>query len=753
MKKRTRFQSLLALLLLVCMLLSICSVLTACGDDDEETACGHTNTSVKNVKEATCAQKGYTGDTVCNDCTAIVSQGKEIPTLEHTYDSGKVTKQPTCIDTGVTTYTCTVCATIKAEAIPTVAHQDSYHDAQDGNHFHTCLTCTLNDKQEHTPVDGSAKQVAATCTTPAYTEYTCADCNGVYKVYSSTELALGHDLSDWETVESTCLTAGSKTQYCKREGCTESHSIAIPVATSCNMVFSHWESEPNCIDAGIAVYQCPDCLSETTKEVKATGIHNYVTEGDNGDGFITKICSVCGDVISSFDASSKVTADVKTDKIDKTQALEMNMKEAAIQFPSDVVSAITNGTDLSVSADVLDDTTKTDAVNKVTDAATKEALATAPVYDFTVKVDGAAFTDNFSTKVAITLPYDNGDNDSDGIVIYYLAENGEIEAIEDVVYNAETKEVSFFVEHFSFYAVAFQETQDMRCKRGNHDYAATNETVTATCYQFGYTLYECTNCHRQTVDDIVERKEHNYGDIIPAKPTCENGAWSTRVCQNAGCYSVIEVTFTGATGHEMNNVATCDTASTCNKCNKVLARPLGHNYTEWEVVKAATELETGIRRRHCLTCGATEEETIATLGTVESIKYESYTDLLNIAFAEVLGLDNGALQLEAKIDDQELILDIKVMKTQNGYRMSVVCNMNDYDGGEIDPDGSQAVEFYYDNGVFVALDKDNAYASEIENLIPITIDVYKEMLEEIFVQLDTYVAEYLTLSRGMIEEY
>ena len=752
MKKRTRFQSLLALLLLVCMLLSICSVLTACGDDDED-SCKHTNTSVKNVKEATCAQKGYTGDTVCNDCTAIVSQGKEIPTLEHTYDTGKVTKNPTCIDTGITTYTCTVCATIKAEAIPTVAHQDSYHDAQDGNHFHTCLTCTLNDKQEHTPVEGSAKQVAATCTSPAYTEYTCADCNGVYKVYSSTELALGHDLSAWETVESTCLSAGSKTQYCKREGCTESHSIAIPVATSCNMVFSHWESEPNCTNAGIAVYQCPDCLSETTKEVKATGIHNYVTEGDNGDGFITKRCSVCNDVISSFDASSKVTADVKIDKIDKTQALEMNMKEAAIQFPSDVVSAITNGSDLSVSADVLDDTTKTDAVNKVTDAATKEALATAPVYDFTVKVDGATFTDNFSTKVAITLPYDNGDNDADGIVIYYLAENGEIEAIEDVVYNAETKEVSFFVEHFSFYAVAFQETQDMRCKRGNHNYDATSETVTATCYQFGYTLYECTNCHRQTVDDIVERKEHNYGDIIPAKPTCENGAWSTRVCQNAGCHSVIEVTFTGATGHEINNIATCDTASTCNKCNKVLARPLGHSYTEWEVVKAATELETGIRRRHCLTCGATDEETIATLGTVESIKYESYTDLLNIAFADVLGINNGTLQLEAKIDDKELVLDVKIMKTQNGYRMSVVCNMNDYDGDELNPYGSRSVEFYYDNGVFVALNGDSASASEIENLIPITIDVYKEMLEQIFVQLDSYAAEYLALARNIIEEY
>ena len=50
----------------------------------------HKHTEVRNAKSATCCEKGYTGDTYCTDCNALVSIGAEIPaTGNHTDADGK----------------------------------------------------------------------------------------------------------------------------------------------------------------------------------------------------------------------------------------------------------------------------------------------------------------------------------------------------------------------------------------------------------------------------------------------------------------------------------------------------------------------------------------------------------------------------------------------------------------------------------------------------------------------------------------
>lgn len=45
--------------------------------------CSHTNTKTINAKEATCLEKGYTGDTYCSDCDTITVSGKEIAITDH----------------------------------------------------------------------------------------------------------------------------------------------------------------------------------------------------------------------------------------------------------------------------------------------------------------------------------------------------------------------------------------------------------------------------------------------------------------------------------------------------------------------------------------------------------------------------------------------------------------------------------------------------------------------------------------------
>lgn len=69
----------------------------------------HGETEVKNKKDATCTEAGYTGDTVCNDCGAVVTAGSAVPaTGNHDYE--KVVTDATCTSSGFTTYTCKVCA-------------------------------------------------------------------------------------------------------------------------------------------------------------------------------------------------------------------------------------------------------------------------------------------------------------------------------------------------------------------------------------------------------------------------------------------------------------------------------------------------------------------------------------------------------------------------------------------------------------------------------------------------------------------
>ncbi len=74
--------------------------------------CDHIHTELRNVKAATCKEKGYSGDTYCTDCGELLTPGNETPLADHISDNGTVTKQPTTSETGERTYKCTVCGNV-----------------------------------------------------------------------------------------------------------------------------------------------------------------------------------------------------------------------------------------------------------------------------------------------------------------------------------------------------------------------------------------------------------------------------------------------------------------------------------------------------------------------------------------------------------------------------------------------------------------------------------------------------------------
>ena len=53
-------------------------------------------TELKNTKAATCTEKGYTGDTYCKGCGVKLSDGTDIPTLDHDWAAATCTTPKTC---------------------------------------------------------------------------------------------------------------------------------------------------------------------------------------------------------------------------------------------------------------------------------------------------------------------------------------------------------------------------------------------------------------------------------------------------------------------------------------------------------------------------------------------------------------------------------------------------------------------------------------------------------------------------------
>lgn len=87
-------------------------------------ATGHINVTIDSGKAPTKTEVGYTAGKYCNDCDTWIEGHVEIPKLEdhiHKYIS-VVTKEASCSEEGITTYTCT-CGEKYTETIAKVSHE------------------------------------------------------------------------------------------------------------------------------------------------------------------------------------------------------------------------------------------------------------------------------------------------------------------------------------------------------------------------------------------------------------------------------------------------------------------------------------------------------------------------------------------------------------------------------------------------------------------------------------------------------
>ena len=242
-------------------------VCTECGYQEKTdivNPTGHVNTETI-TNEATCSASG--SEIVrCKDCGAIVSVNT-IPALEHDYQTTQVVNA-TCGEAGYTVKTCSKCHdTIREEGAPATG--------------------------EHKYVTSS--EVAATCTETGMKIEVCEKCgkehmeiiDKVDHVFTTTDVA------------ATCLERAHKVDTCDNCGYTVSYDFTGELAPHAYETIS--ESNATCVSAGVLIEECTVCGDRHQEVTPATGVHTY---GDNPtetvavtcttDGYTAYTCVYCG---------------------------------------------------------------------------------------------------------------------------------------------------------------------------------------------------------------------------------------------------------------------------------------------------------------------------------------------------------------------------------------------------------------------------------------------------------------------------
>ncbi len=223
--------------------------------------------------------------TINNTTDNMILYAKWSDSHTHSWDSGVVTKQPTCTEAGTKTYTCTSCGKTKTTEIAATGHQ------------HT----EIRNKKE------------ATCKAEGYTGDTyCTDC----ETKVSSGQAIPKTDHTWDngkvTTEATCEHTGVRTYICSVCGETKEEETPKTDHTYDDGTVT---KKPTCIETGIKTYTCTVCQKTKTEEIPATG-HQHTEIRDEKEATCTETgytgdtyCKDCGTKLSSGEVISKKAHD------------------------------------------------------------------------------------------------------------------------------------------------------------------------------------------------------------------------------------------------------------------------------------------------------------------------------------------------------------------------------------------------------------------------------------------------------------
>ena len=524
-------------------------------------ATGHIHTEVRNQKDATYKEEGYTGDTYCKDCGKKLETGTVIPKLvetEHDYGEWVLDQAPTCKKYGarhrickncgdrevdvldkvdhswelvsttpatctigeIQHYKCSVCGETKDVTLSNPLGEHSWDNGkvtkeatctEDGEKTYTCTVCNTT-KTEVIPATGHQhKEVRnakkATCTEDGYTGDTyCKDCGEKLEAGSVIK-KLGHT---WDngviTKEATETEEGIKTYTCKT--CGETKTESIPITSH------HWNQgtitkKATCTENGEKTYHCTDegCDKTWIETIPATGhqhteLRDKKTATCGEDGYSGDLyCKDCGQLISKGAVVKATGHSWDSGKVTEAATCK---KEGTKTYTC------------SICGD-----TKTEAIPK------KEH----------------SFDEGKVTKKATCT--------EDGLKVYTCKNCGE--------------------------------TKEEILKATGHQHTEVRNEKKATCKEKGYSgdIY-CADCGELIKKgSATEKADHNWQLTKEEKVTCEKDGSKTYTCAD------------------------------CGETKTEMIQSTGHRFSDWQTVKENDVFSDAVQKRTCSICGKEETRTIS----------------------------------------------------------------------------------------------------------------------------------------------
>lgn len=241
------------------------------------------NWKVSDRQEPNCGKDGYIEYTCMVDHCGTTFRHTLPATGQHTWNEGVVTKEPTCTELGVRTFTCTVCHNTRTEDIEAPGHEYGEwvidRDAtciEEGSKHRDCIRSDAT-QTESIPATGQHQwkvlsTTAATCGQDGTVTYQCEVCN---ETKTETLNATGQHSygAGVVTKAATCAEPGIMTYTCVV--CNDSYTESIPVDKSTHK----WDAgvvtkEPTCTADGVRTFTCSVCGDTRTEAIKALG-HEY----------------------------------------------------------------------------------------------------------------------------------------------------------------------------------------------------------------------------------------------------------------------------------------------------------------------------------------------------------------------------------------------------------------------------------------------------------------------------------------------
>ena len=283
----------------------------------------HTPVDVPEIP-ATNETEGRTAGKVCSVCGVILEGCDTIPVLDHTHewDEGVVTKEPTATETGIKTFTCTVCSATKTEDIVKV-HTHDYTRLGEIVKESSCETegerwvyCNYEGCNERVlkpvPAIGSHDWdfanaeclKKATCTEQGTMLMHCKRDASHTMTYSYG--GTGHVWNEGViTTPPTYDEYGVRTLHCKNCNATTTEKV-LPT----KYTFTVTVVQPTCTEDGYTMHKCneDDSFSYKDNIVHSTGHHaakRVIEPTCKEEGRTEIYCPVCGDVSSIINTTPK----------------------------------------------------------------------------------------------------------------------------------------------------------------------------------------------------------------------------------------------------------------------------------------------------------------------------------------------------------------------------------------------------------------------------------------------------------------